>query len=1053
MRHWAEECAMRVKSLFVVAIVLALVAATEARAQVFTKNQILLAGSAPATIPVSYDTGTSLVGTLPLGAPVQIIYGVQVTSSNTSSNPVSLSIALPPAFTKTQIRCVRFAGGLSSGVAFTTGCSTPNSLQIGALSAADDKVIVAIDGYFTQAGTFTVNFAASRGATTEPTSLNMDANTMQLPADLEVTKLVKPKTGGTFGSTATVPFGGTVTYQVIVRNISTPDPTYHTTDLYVGPLLKLQDTINTPATNDVNLTINAGPFSSCAPTGGADCPTLPTSAATSIGASAGASLFGVSYPSTSNGFLPAGGSFTFTFDATITTSSQCSPGQNNKFLNTAGITYSNSTNTISDTNPANNTSTATVTLTGLPATGCAAGAPTLPMTKQLVSPSVPAWGVPFKYRITIKDNTSQTLTGLTLADYVSGNGTPPFTATFSAASVVCSPACIAPLPVNSAPYVTSSFVSLFNVAFAPLAPNAVQTVEYIVQYDAVCSPTGSGGTITNLASLNGPASGSALVSSTMPALPKCDIAVTKMQVSGPTTFSSFPVTLGYKVLFKNSSPTQTVKIGTLVDAIAYESQAYAVNIPVDYSYTCTASSAVTMPVSAVMNKTNVSALIQYNNPVYAGVRIFDFSSSPGAVFGPLGTLSCDVTMTLKQPPANDSKCQGADPKNVVNTGIMDLYPYNYLSPAYKAPVATPLPKCVSILVGKTVSSNVIAGGPVTFTLTVKNSGNDPVSNIVLTDNVPSSFTGVSWTCASGCVTASGSGNSVSVSLSPIAPGTTTIVVTATAPTVLGTYCNNDNATFTPFPSDTFFEGDQTALTTASACVQVKSPSEGKGLIVQKKVEGAPAGFTGQFTFLVQCVTPTGFSQQVVTVNWPTPGFIALNNVPPGSHCTVTEGALPAPLPTGYNWDGLPTYTPDGGVVTTTDAGGQVTVINKLKPCIDIGQVKITKIVQGLPQGYSGVFRGTLQCWSGGALSTYPVTLTSPNGLTTTINNIPLGSTCTFHETSQGPLPSGMQWDPPIYSPTFGTVTLTGLCCQEIIVTNKARACCEKAKELYDNPKP
>ncbi len=1167
---------MRVKSLFLVATVLALIAATGARAQVFTKNQILLAGSAPSIIPVSYDAGISLTGTIPLGAPVHIVYGVQVTSSNTSSTPVSLGIMLPPTFTKTQVQCVRFAAGLNPGAAFTAGCATP-TLAIGALSAADDKVIVAIDGYFTQAGSFTVNFAASRGTTTEPTSLNMAANTTQLPADLEVIKLVKPKTGGTFGPTATIPFGGTVTYQVTVKNISTPDPTYHTSDVYAGPLLKLQDTISTPG-NDVNLNINAGPFSPCTATGGADCPTLPASAVTSIAGNSGVSLFGVNYPATSNGFLPAGGSFTLTFDAVITTGDQCSPGQNNKLLNAAGITYSNSTNTISDTNPLNNASTATVTLTGLPKV-CPPPPPALPMRKELDPGTPAAWGAPMKYKITIKNNTSQTLTGLTLNDYVSGNGAPPFTATFSAASVVCTPACIAPQPVNSAPYVTNLNSSLFVVAFAPLAPGVTQVVEYIVRYDAICSITGGGGSIINQAWLNGPANSSASVVSEMPDLPKCEITVDKKQVSGPTAFSSFPVTLGYKVRFKNNSPSQTVKIGTLVDAIAYESQAYAVNIPVDYSYTCTASSNVTMPAGAIMSQTNVSALIQYNNPVYAGVRIFDFSSSPGAVFGPLATLSCDVSVTLKQPPTTDSKCQGKDPQNVVNTAIMDLYPGNYSSPAYKAPVATPLPKCISIFAGKTVSSNVFAGGPVTFTLTVKNSGDDPVSDVLLTDNVPPGFTGVSWTCASGCSSMSGSGNNISVALTPIAPGaTTTIVVTAIAPTVLGTYCNKDEATFTPFPSDTFFEGDQAALTSASACVQVKSPPEPKltktfdpgtivsngttalaftitnstgdlqqtgisfsdtlppglmfdsvttngcsgtmsistdqrtitltggalpagthtckiiikvkatgvcglyrnnkenlthlanldvsdangelevvecptGLTVQKKVQGAPDGFAGQFTFLVQCATTTGFYQQTVTVNWPTPGFIVLNDIPPGSHCTVTEGALPAPLPTGYNWDGLPAYTPDGGVVTTTDAGGQVTVINKLKPCVETGQVKITKIVAGLPQGYSGVFQGTLQCWSGGMLSTYPVTLTSPNGLTTTINNLPLGSTCTFQETSQAPLPSGTQWDPPIYSPTFGTVTLTGLCCQEITATNKARACCEKTKELYDSPKP
>ena len=1158
---------MRIRNLFVLGL---LVSAFGAQAQVFTKNQTLLAGSAPVVISNNYDAQSQLTTTIPIGMPVHIVYGIQVTSSNADPNPVSVAIALPPTFTQTSIRCVRFPGGSATGIPSTGGCSTP-TLAIGVLAGADDKVIVAIDGYFTQAGPFTVNFVASRTGVTEPTSLNMDANIQQLPADLEIVKLVKPK-GSTaaFAATTSIPFGGDVTYQVTVRNASAIDPVNHTTDLYAGPLLAVHDTISTPAPNDVSINV-AATAATCQAAGNAVCPNSPGSATKGLGGNSNTQLFRVGYPTTSTGFLPAGGSFTFTFDAKITPVQLCSPGQNNKLSNRAAITYSNSTNTISDTVAANNSSTATVTLTGLPVTGCTTGggttAPSLPVTKALDVSTPPVWGSPLKYQISVMNNTNQTLSNLKLDDFVSGSGTPPFTATFGAGSVVCTPACVAPFPSNSSLYVTTSNLSgaqLFAVHFAPLAPGKTQTVQYEVRYDTPCSTTGTGGTITNFARLSGPASGSASVASTMPARPKCDIEVTKKQTNGPVKFSTFPVTLDYQVVFRNNSPNQAVTVGTIVDAIAYENAVYATNIPIDYSYSCSAIN-LTLPVGSVANKSNVAAQIQFNNPVHTGVRIFDFSSSPGVVFNPLATLTCNVSVTLKQPPLDDSKCPSKDPKNVVNTALMDLYPHNYANPGYTAPVATPLPGCVSILVGKTVSPNVVAGGPVTFTLTVKNIGNDPVSNITLTDNVPPDFTNVSWACAAGCTTTGGSaGNNISAGLTPLGPGmTTTIVVTAIAPSKLGTYCNIDNATFAPFPADTFFEGNQAALTTASACVQVKSPpppgkptltkkfqqqaiaannstlltftitnasgnpsqagisfsdtlgpgltfgtvvangcggtistSQNKstltftggalpagtnsctmtvkvqaanicgvhqntpsnfsevtnldvsgakaqlevlecpsGLIVQKKVEGAPAGFSGQFPFLVQCATPAGLYQKEVTVAFPTPGFVTLSDVPPGSQCTVTEGTLPA-TPDGYNWTGLPVIT---------EENGHFTVINRMTPCNETGQVRITKIVEGLPKDYQGTFKGTLQCWAGGKLTTFLVTLTAPGGLVATVTGIPLGSSCTFQETSQGPLPAGLQWNPPVYSPKYGTVLLSGQCCQDITVTNKARQCCEQPK--------
>ena len=1033
-------------SLFVV--LLGFVAVADARAAVFTTNQRLVQNASPAVIPVTYDNGLSFTGTFSIGSPAQIVYGIKVTSSNANSTPVSLQITLPSAFSPTLLRCYSYPGGTPSG-SLIPACSLSNlsAEAIGALSAANDKVIVVIDGYFNQAGAFTAGFVATRGATQESTSLNMAADVLPLSIDLGITKEVKPKTGGAFGSTASVPFGSTVTYKIKVTNLSPPDPIAQSTDVYLGPLLKLQDTLSAPNTNDVNLSVAAQSFS-CTASLGAACPTVPATASASLGSSSSQFLAGFAYPSTSNGFLPAGGFFEITFDAVISTTATCSPGQNNKLLNSAFFTYSNGTQTVTDSNPANNTSTPapTVTLTGLPITSAnctPTSVPNIQVAKVLQTPSTGAWGTPFTYKITITNNSNQALTGLGVDDYVTGSGTPPFTATFSAASVTCTPACISPLPVNSAPVVYSWYAKLFSAWFSPLAPGAVQTVVYTVQYDTPCATSIAAGSITNLAVLTGPAKGQAQVTTGMPALPLCSLAAVKKQTSGPTSFSTFPVTLGYNVQFQNTSPNQTIRVGTLVDAMAFDSPAYGLNVPIDYAYTCTTTS-VTMPSGASLVKPNTAALIKPNTPTLAGVRLIDFSSLNGTVFAPLGKIDCNLSVTLKQPPTTDSLCQGAGKANVENVLFMDLFYQfntNQATPASRMSVITPLPKCVSILVGKTVEPNVFAGSAVTFTLTVKNVGNDPVANVTLTDNVPSAFTNVAWTCASGCATSGGSGNNISVPLNVIPPGATvTIKVTATAPSILGSYCNSTNATFNPFPPLSYFEGDQKALTTASACVQVESPPKPK-FVIRKNVEGAPEGFKGKFTFLVQCSTPSGFYQTTVSVNWPTPGFSGVSDIPAGSQCLVTEGPPPSPLPIGYHWSGLPVCAPQGCIVTTSDNGGEVTLTNKLAPCSEAGQVKITKIELGLPKGFSGVYTGMLQCWSSGKLLSFPVTLTSPGGLTSVIGNIPLGSTCTFQETALPALPGSLQWLPPVYSPDFGTVTLDKDCCPEIKATNEARLCC------------
>ena len=213
-----------------------------------------------------------------------------------------------------------------------------------------------------------------------------------------------------------------------------------------------------------------------------------------------------------------------------------------------------------------------------------------------------------------------------------------------------------------------------------------------------------------------------------------------------------------------------------------------------------------------------------------------------------------------------------------------------------------------------------------------------------------------------------------------------------------------------------------------------------GLTVKKDVKGAPAGFKGTFSFLVECMTKGGLVSKTVSVDWPSPGTASVAGIPTGSTCKVTENAGLPPAPEGMIWS-TATYAPENGVVVTKDGANVVTAVNTLRPCRDKCEVRIIKKVEGAPPGFTGTFTGTLRCWINGALTPFPVKLDYPTPATYTVPNLPLGTSCTFEETGSSPLPPSYQWLPPIYSKEFGQILLVGTCTHELVVTNRAKFCC------------
>lgn len=92
-------------------------------------------------------------------------------------------------------------------------------------------------------------------------------------------------------------------------------------------------------------------------------------------------------------------------------------------------------------------------------------------------------------------------------------------------------------------------------------------------------------------------------------------------------------------------------------------------------------------------------------------------------------------------------------------------------------------------------ANINSGSPVTYTVVVSNAGPDASTGSIVTDTVPASITGVTWTCggATGgatCGAASGSGNSINTTANLPSGSSVTYTVSGTlSPSATGTLSN------------------------------------------------------------------------------------------------------------------------------------------------------------------------------------------------------------------------------------------------------------------------
>jgi uncharacterized repeat protein (TIGR01451 family) len=238
---------------------------------------------------------------------------------------------------------------------------------------------------------------------------------------------------------------------------------------------------------------------------------------------------------------------------------------------------------------------------------------------------------------------------------------------------------------------------------------------------------------------------------------------------------------------------------------------------VTYTVTATNSGAVTVP------------SVTLADPIPAGLTSFSWTCmEAGGAACPQASGSGAIHETLAAFPAGGSvqyqiaaTVSSAPPATVTNTATITPSAggvcFGGSAPPCSASAALPAGAVVSIHKSTTTAS-VTPNGPVSFTVTVTNSGSVPAPNTNLSDPQPAGIASQSWTCApSGgavCPAASGTG-ALNETIATLPAGgallyTIAAVATATPPTAV-----TNTATITP-PSGGTCEDGCSATAAASA---------------------------------------------------------------------------------------------------------------------------------------------------------------------------------------------------------------------------------------------
>ena len=338
-----------------------------------------------------------------------------------------------------------------------------------------------------------------------------------------------------------------------------------------------------------------------------------------------------------------------------------------------------------DPNPANNTSTVSTS------TGAVAD---LSITKTAPNAIVP--GQSIAYTLVVTNFGPSAVTGASFADNV------PSTITGVNASCV-SAAGGATCPVTVS--VTGNSVTA-TLGLVPAGASLTFTVAGTVSAGATAAIVNSA-TITAPVGVVDPSPGNngATVSTAVNA--QADLVTLK---TGPATISAGGL-ISYNIIVRNDGPSDLANVS------------FSDNSPIDLS-------GVSASCSASSNGATCPA---------------GFSISGSAVTATIGVMPAGSSVNI----IISGYVSGTASSTIVNTaradmpaGVMDTNPANNAST-----VTTTVNPVARLSIVKSAPASVTAGGPITYTITVRNAGPSPANNASFTDTVPSSVTGLSASCS------------------------------------------------------------------------------------------------------------------------------------------------------------------------------------------------------------------------------------------------------------------------------------------------------------------
>lgn len=190
-----------------------------------------------------------------------------------------------------------------------------------------------------------------------------------------------------------------------------------------------------------------------------------------------------------------------------------------------------------------------------------------------------------------------------------------------------------------------------------------------------------------------------------------------------------------------------------------------------------------------------------------------------------------------------------------------------------------------LVLAKTGSANAAAGGPISYTITMTNSGPYAANGAVITDTIPASITGVTWTCAASggavCVTGNGVGNALSETANIPVGGQITMTVAGTVnpTTTIGTVISNTATVVLPNGLADINATDNTSAFNTTV--------NGAAVSITATTNGAEPATPGLFTVSIAQAVP-----QAVTVNYTITGTATA-----GTDYTALTGSVVIPANT------------------------------------------------------------------------------------------------------------------------------------------------------------